>query len=111
MKINLANILQNKYIICIDIGASSVKLAHFKKNKEGLLLIKAGCRNFGFRGGKNLRGQEIISILKDFFKEINLEKNDFVLTVNSPKTAVKIISAVCSSKKELGEILKADLQN
>jgi Tfp pilus assembly PilM family ATPase len=94
-------IFEKEFIVGLDIGDSSIKIAQFRKKEDGLYLIKADLREIRQFEDINLREQEVVSILKDLFKGIEIKKSKIIVVINCPKTAIKIAKVPYMPKAEL----------
>jgi type IV pilus assembly protein PilM len=101
---NLTKIFQKDYIIGLDIGSSSIKLVQFMKKPTGLYFIKADLREYQ-------EGKEIVPVLKDLFKEVDLKESQVMVTVNCPKTALKMVKAPYMPKSELRDGIRLEAKN
>ncbi|MCQ9206418.1 MAG: pilus assembly protein PilM [Omnitrophica bacterium] len=89
------------FVIGLDIGASSVKIAQFKKSEEGLYLVKADLREIKPTTDPALRTKAIAEALKGLFAGIDLKKSKVIAHINCPKTAIKLTHAPYMPKSEL----------
>jgi len=92
------------FIIGLDIGVSSIKIAQFTKKEDGLHLVKADLREIK-------EEKEIIPVLKDLFKGIDLKKSKIIVSINCPKTAFKIAKAPYMPKAELRDGINLEAKN
>ncbi len=76
------SIFKNDFIVGLDFGAGSIKMAQFKKWEDGLHLIKADSKEIK-------EEKEIVSALRDLIKEIDVKKSQFIVSVNCSQTAIK----------------------
>jgi len=104
-------ILKKDYIIGLDIGASSVKIAEFRKAEGGLYLIKADLREIKAPHDDASREKEIISILRDLFKGIDLKKSRVIVNINCPKTSIKTAKAPYMPRAELRNGINLEAKN
>jgi len=97
----IKSIFKKDFIVGLDIGASSVKIAQFRKKEDGLHLVKAEMRE--------IASGDVLSALKELFRGINVKKATIIATINCSKTATKIAKAPYMPKAELrkGIILEA----
>ena len=96
------DLFKKDYIVGLDIGTTSVKIAQFVKREDGLHLVKADLKEIKDE-------KEIVHVLKDLFKGIDLKKSKIIANINCPKTSLKIVKAPYMPKTELrdGIILEA----
>jgi type IV pilus assembly protein PilM len=99
------------YIIGLDVGSSSIKLAQFIKREDGLHLVKTDLKEIKHVDDENLRQKETASSLKDILRGIDLKKSKIISTLNCPKTFIKKITVPYIPKKELREGLKLEAKN
>ena len=99
------------FIIGLDIGTSSVKIAQFIKKEDGLHLVKADLKEIKQSEDSALREQEIVSALKDLFRGIDLRKSKIIASINCPKTAIKTAKAPYMPKAELRDGISLEAKN
>lgn len=104
-------ILKKDFIIGLDIGTGSIKLAQFIKKEDGLHLIRAGLEEIAHVGDEASREKEILSALKKLLQGVDIKKSKFIAVINCPKTAVKKITAPYMPMGELGEGIKLEAKN
>ncbi|MCX5699524.1 MAG: type IV pilus assembly protein PilM [Candidatus Omnitrophica bacterium] len=104
-------IFKKDFIIGLDIGTSSIKLAQFLKKEDGLYLVKADLREIKQSEDSSLREQEIVFALKDLFRGIDIKKSKVIAVINCPKTAIKIIKAPYMPRAELRDGLNLEAKN
>jgi len=85
---------KKNFIVGLDIGSSSVKIAQFTKKEDGLHLVKAEIKSIK-------EEKEIVLALKNLFRGINVTKSKVIAIINCPRTAVKIAKAPYIPKSEL----------
>ncbi len=91
------------YTIGLDIGSSSMKLVQFQRKEDGLYLIKEVLRELGKK--------EPSVTLKELLKGINIKSSDFIVSINCPKTCVRITTAPYMPKKELRDGVRLAAKN
>ncbi len=96
-------IFKKDFIIGLDIGIGSIKIAQFIKKEEGLHLVKEDLREIKESQDATLYEQEIVSTLKELFSGIDLKKSKVIATVNCSQTDVKKMIAPYMPKAELKE--------
>lgn len=99
------------YIVGVDIGSSSVKVAQFKKLADELRLVKANLREIKWTDDDAVREKEIVAALKDLFKEIDIKKSKIIAAINCPKTSVKVAQAPYMPKAELHKGINLEAKN
>lgn len=106
-----AGVFKKDYIIGLDIGSSSIKLAQFARDKDGLHLIRAGIEEIPSDIEEPSRERAIISILKNLLQGIDIKKAKFIVSANCPKTLLRIVTAPYMPKEELAEGIKIEAKN
>lgn len=99
------------FIIGLDIGTSSIKIAQFAKKEDGLHLMKVDLKEIKPIEDESLREKEIVSILKYLFREIDIKKSKIIASINCPKTAIKIAKAPYMPKAELRDGINLEAKN
>jgi len=100
---SVKNIFKKDFIVGLDIGSSSVKIAQFTKKEDGLHLVKADLREIASSPSapRNDGEEKNISTLKELFRGVNVKKSKIIAIINCPKTATKIAKAPYMPKTEL----------
>jgi len=88
------DLFKKDYIIGLDIGASSVKIAQFKKGEDGLCLVKADLREVK-------EEKEIVPALKVLLTGVDIKKSKIIANINCPKTSIKLARTPYMPKAEL----------
>lgn len=101
---DLKGIFKKEYLVGLDIGTSSVKIAQFRRQEDGLRLVKADLREIK---GEN----ELVSALKDLFRGINVKKSKVIASINCPKTALKVVKTPFMPKSELRDGIGLQAKN
>ena len=99
-------ILKKSSIIGLDIGSSSVKVACFVKNEKGLELVKTAQKKLNTGLDNESQEEEILKALKELLKGINTKASKIIVTINCPKTCIRIFNAPYMPKKELSDGIK-----
>ncbi len=89
--------LKHDQIIGLDIGASSIKLAQFKRSDDGVHLVKLSLGE--------------VSDLKRLLQDVDRERAEIIVSINCPKTMVKTIAVPYMPKLELAEAIKLEAKN
>jgi len=105
------SVIKKDFVIGLDIGTSSVKIAQFIKKEDGLYLVKADLREIKQSEDSALREQEVVSALKDLFRGIDIKKSKVIVVINCPKTAIKIAKAPYMPKAELRDGISLEAKN
>jgi len=110
---DIKGVFKKDYVIGLDIGSSSIKIAQFRKSEAGLSLIKAELREIASAASppRNDREGQIVAALKDLLQGIDLKKSKVIASINCPKTAVKITKVPYMPKSELREGIKLEAHN
>jgi len=108
---NLKAIFKKDYIVGLDIGSSSVKLAEFAQREDGLHLVRADLKEIRQTEDKAHREKEILSALKDLFSGIDVKKSKIILNINCPITTMKKVVVPHMPKGELEEGLRLEAKN
>lgn len=111
IKDRITQILKKDFVVGLDIGTSSVKIAQFTKKEDGLHLVKVDLREIKQPEDSSLREQEIVSRLKDLFRGIDIKKSKVIAVINCPKTAIKIAKAPYMPKAELRDGISLEAKN
>ena len=111
VKDKITQIFKKDFIVGLDIGASSIKIAQFIKKEDGLHLVKADLKEIKQSEDSALREQEIVSALKDLFRGINVKQSKVIAVINCPKTAIKIVKAPYMPKAELRDGISLEAKN
>ena len=100
----ITQIFKKDFIVGLDIGTSSVKIAQFRRQEDGLHLVKTDLREIG---GEN----KIVPVLKDLFRGINVKKLKVIASINCPKTALKVVKTPFMPKSELRDGIGLQAKN
>jgi len=95
------SIFKKEYVIGLDIGNSSVKLAQFMRGEDGLRLVKTRLQEIVYSANDAAREANAVSALKDITKGIDLRKSKLIVNINCPQTAIKKVTAPYMPKAEL----------
>jgi len=107
---DLKGLFKKDFIIGLDVGTDSVKFVEFEKKDPELYLIKAELREIKYSDGP-LRTEELISALKDLFKNVNAAKTQVIVSVNGPKTLIKTGTTPHMPAEELCEAVRLDAKS
>jgi type IV pilus assembly protein PilM len=99
------------YIIGLDIGTFSVKMAQFIKKEDGFHLVKVDLREIEKTDTDALREKKILSLLKEMLAGVDIKKSRIIVNVNCPKTGVKRIQAPFMPKSDLEKALALEVKN
>lgn len=107
---NVINLFKKDYVIGLDIGTFSIKIAQFIKKEDGLHLVRADLKEIK-HADDDLREKEIISILNDLFSGISIKKSKIIVSINCPQTAIKKVITPYIPIAELREGIRLDAKN
>ncbi|MBU0649520.1 type IV pilus assembly protein PilM [Patescibacteria group bacterium] len=107
----MMNILKKDYIIGLDIGSSSIKLAEFLKKEDGLHLVKVDVKELAYIGDEASAEKETLALLKRMLRGSNIKKSKFIVSINCPKTAIKNVITPHMPKGELRNAIKLAAKN
>lgn len=107
----LSRLFKKDYVIGLDIGSSSIKLAQFIEKEDGLHLVHADLKEIKQTGDNILDEKETLSILRYLFKDINTKKSKIIVSINCPHTAIKKVIAPYIPVAELREGIRLDAKN
>lgn len=99
-------LFQKAFIVGLDIGSTSIKLAQFVKGEDGLYLARASMRELSYASNEESHEKEVLSILQDLLQGIDIKKTKFIVVVTSPATALKMVTVPYMPKEELRESIK-----
>ncbi|MBU0759917.1 MAG: type IV pilus assembly protein PilM [Candidatus Omnitrophica bacterium] len=109
---NVRGVFQKDYIVGLDIGSSSIKLAKFLKTPDGLCLIKTDIEEVSsYAVDEALRGKEIQSLLKKITRGVDVSNSKFIVTINCPKTAIKKAIVPYMPRTELRNAIRLAVKN
>lgn len=104
---DIKRIFKKDYIIGLDIGVSSVKIAQFAEREDGLHLIRADLEEIALSSGE----KEILVSLQKLIKGIDIKKSRFIVSVNCPKTAITRVTVPCMPRQELADGIRLEAKN
>lgn len=108
---DLKNLFKKEYIIGLDIGSSSVKIAQFAKREDGLHLLRAELSEIPTAEDDEAREKEILSALKHLFRGIDAKKSIIITTIDCPQTAIKKVTTPYMPKAELRQGISLEAKN
>lgn len=108
---DLKNLLKKEYIIGLDIGSSSVKMAEFASRDDGLHLVRTDLKEIPQAHDEESREKETLSALKGVLKGVDLRRSRVAAGINCPKTAIKIVRVPYMPKSELGEGIRLEAKS
>lgn len=107
----MIDIFKKENLVGLDIGSSSMKIAHFTDTKEGLRLTRAELREYKRSADGQVTDDEMLASLKAILGDINLKKTRFIVNIDSAETAIKKITAPYMPRKELTDGVKLEADN
>lgn len=108
---NFRNFFKKDYVVGLDVGSSSVKIAIFKKSENGLCLVRADIKELAEYSDDLSFEKEVVFALKYLLKGINIKKTSFIAGINCPSTAVKRVVAPYMPKTELSAGIALEAKN
>lgn len=96
--------LKKDYVVGLDIGASSIKLAKFIKKETGLYLLELKCKEVS-------AAHELTQALKEILSGIELKNTKFMSVLNAPQAMVKRIVVPPMPQEELKEAIALEAKN
>lgn len=104
-------IFKKDFIIGLDIGTTSIKLAKFVKKEDGMYLSKVEIIEIKPDIRDASKEDTILSSLKKALKGTNIKKSKFIAAINCPNTAVKSTTVPYMPKGELTEGIRLEAKN
>lgn len=108
---NLKSLFKKEYIIGLDIGSSSIKLAQFKETETGLFLIRTDLKEMNPTADDEAKEKEALSALRYLFRNIDIKRSQVIAAVNCPQTAIKKVTTPYMPKSELREGITLETKN
>ncbi|MFA5275539.1 MAG: pilus assembly protein PilM [Candidatus Omnitrophota bacterium] len=105
------DIFKKDFIIGLDIGTASVKLAQFEKREDGFYLVRLDLKEIKPADNEAIREEEIAGILKDLLKGIDRNKSQIIVSINCPHTAINRVVMPYMPKQELRECVNLGVKN
>src|SRR3989338_9326692 len=99
-------IFQKAFIVGLDIGSTSVKLAQFVKREDGLYLARASIKELSYTSSEESHEKEVLSSLRDLLQGIDIKKTKFIVIITSQATALKMVTVPYMPREELRESIK-----
>jgi type IV pilus assembly protein PilM len=108
---SILGIFKKEYIIGLDLGSSSIKVAQFIEKKDGLHLVRAELKEIDISQDDASNEKDTLLALSHLFRDVNLKKSKVIATVNCPQTAVKKITTPFMPKSELRQGIMLEMKN
>ncbi|MGA2775026.1 MAG: type IV pilus assembly protein PilM [Candidatus Omnitrophota bacterium] len=109
--ISFKDIFKKDFIIGLDIGTASVKLAQFEKRENGFYLVRLDLKEIRPADNEAVREEEITGILNDLLKGIDRNKSQIIVSINCPHTAINRVVVPYMPKQELRECINLGIKN
>lgn len=106
----IRGIFGKNYIVGLDIGSSSIKMAQFVRKEGGLYLIHADLKEL-ISADDARREDEIVSFLRDLSKGADFKKSEVIASINCPRTALKKATVPYMPRAELYEGIALEAKN
>ncbi len=108
---DIKGIFKKDYIIGLDIGTSSVKIAQFADKEDGLRLVRADLKEFKKSEDAAVNEQETLSALRLLFRGVDVKRSRIIVNMNCPHTAIKKVQAPYMPKTELMAGIRLEVKN
>ena len=105
------SIFKKEYVVGLDIGTSSVKLAQFIEKEDGPHLVKARLQEILPYTDDAAKEANIVTAILEIVKGIELKKSSVIVNVNCPQTAIKKVVAPHMPKAELKDGIRLVAKN
>ena len=107
-KESIMSLFSKPYIIGLDIGSSSIKMAKFEKKEKKVHLVKTDIREFEHTDNEQDRENLQIAALKELLGSMDLKSSDIITMINCPMTSVKSLITPQMPKDELLGAIKLE---
>ncbi len=108
---DLKKLFKKDHVIGLDVGATSVKMALFRKAEDGLRLVKAEIKELASYSDDASFETEAVLALRYLLRGIDTKKATTIASLNCPSTAIKKIVAPYMPKAELKEGIALEAKN
>jgi type IV pilus assembly protein PilM len=102
---------KKEYIVGLDIGSSSVKIAQFQSREDGLHLVKAELRDIDYTDIEEGREKQTLSALRHLLKGVDIKKSKIIVAINCPQSAIKRVVTPYMPKAELRQGIVLEAKN
>ncbi|NQT06639.1 MAG: type IV pilus assembly protein PilM [Candidatus Omnitrophica bacterium] len=99
-------LFKKDYIIGLDIGSSSVKMALFSRGEGVFSLLKTDSKEVKAVSDAEASDSAMVSAIRSLLKGVNLKQSKVIAAINCPKTCTRTVSVPHMPIKELGEGIK-----
>ena len=107
----LKAMFKKDYIVGLDIGSSSIKLAQFLKTPDGLHLVRADLKEASYTNDDAVREKELQELLKKMLRKVDLKNSHFIATIDCARTAIKKVMTPYMPKGELRDAIRLAAKN
>lgn len=107
-KESIMSLFSKPYVVGVDIGSSSVKVAKFEKKEKRVHLVKTGIKEFEHTDDEHEREERQMTALKGLLADVDLKSSDIVTMINCPMTSVKSLITPQMPKDELLGAIKLE---
>ncbi len=108
---DLKGIFKKDFIVGLDIGTSSIKLAQFLKKEDGLHLVRVAKEEIAPTSDESSAEKEILASLQKLIRGIDIKKSKFIVSINCPKTAIRRIIVPYMPRSELADGIRLEAKN
>jgi len=110
INMNIKNIFKKEFVVGLDIGENSVKIAQFKEKNGILDLIKADFKELEKCAGDSLE-EKTITALRSLLRGVDQGRSKINVSINCPNTFIKKCTVPYMPKGELSKGIKLELKN
>jgi len=104
-------LFKKEYIVGLDIGAYSVKMAQFIKKDDELYLVKVKFEEIPRLPDGSFTDSEVLPALRKALRGVDLKGSKFVVSINCPKTGFRKIVVPYMPREELREAISLEAKN
>ncbi|MFH1771502.1 MAG: pilus assembly protein PilM [Candidatus Omnitrophota bacterium] len=98
-------------LIGLDIGTSSIKIAHFIRNEKGLFLTGLRLEEISFKKADDSYNELAAKSLKALLKGVSRKRSKFIVSFNCPNTAIRNIITPYMPEAEIKEAIELSIKN
>lgn len=96
-----SGLLPKDCVVSLDIGSSSIKLVELISREDGLTLVHHDFKGIAHSEDSAARENAILSALKELVTRVDTKQARFIVTFNSPKTVMRIVTMPRMPKAEM----------
>jgi type IV pilus assembly protein PilM len=111
IKDKITQIFKKDFVVGLDIGTSSIKIAQFAEKEDGLYLVRCDLKEIKHIDNEAMREKEIIEILKDLLRGIDIGNSKIIVGINCPHTAIKRVILPYMPRQELRDGISLEAKN